>query len=86
MKVRANQSYRYWPNLLDQIHACAPGLKPGDLVKVVQLRLAPPPNTMGQCHVNGPDGSFAGMVSCNSLYPSCFVPNDEWLLQNGFAS
>lgn len=69
MKVVTGRRYKFAPNLLDQIHVCAPGLKAGDIVTVVKLNGAPPPNTMGQCHVNGPDGHFAGMVSCNSLEP-----------------
>lgn len=69
MRVVAKRSYTYRPNLLDRMHVCAPGLKDGDIVTVVKLHGAPPPNTMGQCHVNGPDGRFAGMVSCNSLEP-----------------
>lgn len=67
MKVRAGSTYRFVPNLMDQIHVCAPSLRPGDIVKVTAMRGCPPPNTMGQCHVIGPDGKFAGMVSCNSL-------------------
>ena len=66
MKVVAGRKYRFTPNLLDRIHVCA-NLRAGDIVTVVKLHGAPPPNTMGQCHVNGPDGKFAGMVSCNSL-------------------
>jgi hypothetical protein len=69
MKVRAGGIYRFAPNMLDQIHNCAPELRPGDIVTVVKLRGAPGPNVMGQCHVNGPDGRFSGMVSCNSLEP-----------------
>lgn len=65
-RVVAGGHYRFIPNLLDQIHVCA-NLKAGDMVRVVRLRGAPPPGTMGQCHVDGPNG-FAGMVSCNSLY------------------
>lgn len=67
MKVRAGQIYRFVPNLLDQIHNCAKGLNAGDLVKVVKLRGCPPPNTMGQCHVEKSGYGFVGMVSCNSL-------------------
>jgi hypothetical protein len=67
MKVRAGGRYKFVPNLLDQIHVCSLGLKAGDVVTVVKLNGAPPPNTMGQCHVNDADGNFAGMVSCNSL-------------------
>lgn len=68
MRVKAGAFYRFTPNLLDQIHQCA-DLRPDAVVQVVRLRGCPPPNTMGQCHVNGPDGRFAGMVSCNSLTP-----------------
>lgn len=68
MKVRTGSIYRYVPNLLDQFRpATHRPLKAGDHVRVVKLHGAPPPNTMGQCHVEGPDGEFAGMVSCNSL-------------------
>lgn len=67
MRVTTGRAYVFQPNMLDQIHQCA-NLKPGDRVTVVKLRGCPPPNTMGQCHVNGPDGKFAGMVSCNSLH------------------
>jgi hypothetical protein len=66
MKVRAGSFYRFEPNLLDQIHVCAQ-LRKGEIVQVVKLRGCPPPNTMGQCHVNGSNGEFAGMVSCKSL-------------------
>ena len=76
MKVRANGIYRFWPNLLDQIHNCAPGLEPGDLVRVVRLRGAPPPNTMGQCHVEKSGHGFVGMVSCNSLHPRHYAPSN----------
>lgn len=69
MRVTAGRQYRFEPNLLDLIHPCADSLRSGDVVTVVRLHGAPPPNTMGQCHVNGPDGRFAGMVSCNSLTP-----------------
>ena len=67
MKVRANARYLFIPNLLDRMQVCAPNLKNGDVVTVVKLYGCPPPNAMGMCHVNGPDGKFAGMVSCNSL-------------------
>lgn len=67
MRVISGRKYRFNPNLLDRIHVCASSLNKGDIVTVVKLNGAPPPNTMGQCHVNGPDGKFAGMVSCNSL-------------------
>lgn len=70
MKVFAGRKYVFDPVFIDRSHVCAPGLKPGDVVEVVRLRSAPGPNVMGQCHVNGPDGRFAGMVSCNSLKKS----------------
>lgn len=67
MKARAGTVYRYVPNLLDSMHRCARA-SPGQLVRVVKLRFAPPPNTMGQCHIEDMAGHFLGMVSCNSLY------------------
>lgn len=42
-------------------------LKPGDTVKVVHPHGCPPPGTMGHCHVEGPDGKFAGLVCVISL-------------------
>lgn len=67
MRVVAGRKYRFNPNLLDQIHVCAKGLRAGEIVRVVKLHGAPPPNTMGQCHVEDAQGVFRGMVSCNSL-------------------
>jgi hypothetical protein len=68
MKVKAGRRYRFEPVVLDLIHNKAPGLKPGDIVEVVNLPGAPKCNTMGQCHVER-DGQFMGMVACNSLKP-----------------
>lgn len=67
MRVRKGGVYVYQPVLLD---ACDPKatLQAGELVRVIQLPGVPPPNTMGQCHVERvSDGKFAGMVCCNSL-------------------
>lgn len=66
MKVRTGQTYTYDPNLMD---LCDPKttLKPGDQVRVVKLPGCPPPNTMNHCHVERLDGSWGGLVSCNSL-------------------
>jgi hypothetical protein len=43
--------------------------KKGQQVRVVKLRMAPPPGTMGQAHVESMDGKFLGMVCVNSLRP-----------------
>ena len=66
MRVRANYSYRYNPVPMDLINSANLGLEKGDIVKVLKLHGCPPPNTMGQCHVEK-DGKFMGMVSTNSL-------------------
>ena len=65
MKVRKNSFYVFNPVLMDRIHKCA-DLQPGDIVKVIHPNGCPPPNTMGQCHVEK-DGKFVGMVSTASL-------------------
>lgn len=42
----------------------------GQRVRVIQLPGAPPPNTMGQCHIEDAEtGAFLGMVSVQSLHP-----------------
>lgn len=65
-KVRAGQIYRYHPVNLDLLHPPY-SVKPGDLVRVVNLPGCPPANTMGHCHVEHLDGKFAGLVCTNSL-------------------
>jgi hypothetical protein len=67
MKVRVNEHYIYKPNLLDIVDGRT-DLKDGEEVVVVNLPSAPKANTMGHCHVNRLDGSFAGLVHCNSLH------------------
>lgn len=66
MKVRKNAYYIFKPCGWD-IADPKTNLKEGDKVQVVALRGCPPPNTMGHCHVNGPDGKFAGLVCTGSL-------------------
>jgi len=39
----------------------------GDVVKVINLPMAPKANTMGQCYIEDAAGKFAGMVSVHSL-------------------
>jgi len=67
-RVRANTKYRFNPCMWDVIVPTS-GLtaKPGDIVKVINLPMAPPANTMGQCYIEDKDGNFAGMVSVHSL-------------------
>ncbi len=64
-KVRVESEYVYHPVMMDVCDPKTP-LKPGDKVKVVNLRGCPPANTMGHCHVEH-NGQFAGLVHCNSL-------------------
>jgi hypothetical protein len=67
MKVRVGSQYQYQPSTIDLIDPkTRPQLQPGDVVKVINLRGAPPANTMGQCHVEK-DGKFVGMVATASL-------------------
>lgn len=68
MRVRANTEYIYYPVLMDRIRpAHHIQLKPGDIVRVVNLHGCPPANTMGHAHVQL-NGEFAGLVHTNSLY------------------
>ena len=66
-RVRVNAHYFYKPNLLDFVDGRT-NLKDGEEVVVVNLYGAPKANTMGHCYVNRLDGSFAGLVHCNSLH------------------
>ena len=66
-RVRVNAHYFYKPNLLDRVDGRT-DLKDGEEVVVVNLYGAPKANTMGHCYVNRLDGSFAGLVHCNSLH------------------
>jgi hypothetical protein len=62
MRVRANQVYVYYPNLLDRIDGRT-DLKSGDLVRVKNLYGCPRANTMNHCHVVTVDtGEFIGLV------------------------
>jgi hypothetical protein len=67
MRVRKGATYRYNPALLDMVDART-DLQKGELVRVIQLPGAPPPNTMGHAHVERvSDGKFAGLVQTASL-------------------
>ena len=66
--VRLGSRYRYKPCVLDQLHPCS-NASPGDIVQVCKPYGCPPPNTMGQCHIQTPEGTFLGMVSTASLIP-----------------
>lgn len=69
MRVRVNSNYRYNPIGWDVFRPCQGNtLKPGQVVRVINLPSAPPANTMGQCYVADPDtGKFICMVSTSSL-------------------
>jgi hypothetical protein len=78
VKVFAGRHYIYVPNLLDRVDG-GTSLVSGDEVVVVNLPGCPKANTMGHCHVNRLDGSFAGLVHCNSLHTK--EEYIEWLRQ-----
>lgn len=68
MKVQANRTYIYYPNLLDRIDGRT-SLIPGSIVRVVNLPGCPTANTMGHAHVADPEsGRFIGLVHTNSLH------------------
>jgi hypothetical protein len=67
MKVQAGRSYFYHANLLDTIDGRT-SLTEGEEVRVVNLHGCPKANTMNHCHVERLDGSFGGLVHCNSLH------------------
>jgi len=68
MKVRVGRTYTFEPVLLDRMHPPY-NLKPGDVVKVVNLPGCPKAGTMGHCHVSHLDGKFGGLVCVGSLTP-----------------
>lgn len=67
-RVRAGSCYRFEPVMIDRWHPPY-DVKPGDIVRVVNLPGCPRANTMGHCHVQHLDGRFAGLVCTNSLQP-----------------
>jgi hypothetical protein len=66
-RVRVNAHYIYSPNFLDRCDTRT-SLQDGEEVVVVNLHGCPKANAMGHCYVNRLDGSFAGLVHCNSLH------------------
>ena len=66
-RVRVGAHYIYSPNFLDRVDGRTK-LQDGEQVVVVNLRGAPKAGTFGHCYVNRLDGSFAGLVHCNSLH------------------
>ena len=68
MRVRVNSKYVYDPVPLDLFDGRT-NLKKGEVVRVINLPNAPKANTMGHCYVEHLDGSWGGMVCCNSLRP-----------------
>lgn len=66
MKVRANQHYIYFPNILDRLDPQTK-LRPGDLVRVMNIPGLPEANTMDHAHVTV-KGQLVGMVHTSSLY------------------
>ena len=66
-KVRVGQTYIYSPNMLDKIDGRT-NLQDGENVRVVNLYGCPRANTMGHCYVDRLDGTWGGLVHCNSLH------------------
>lgn len=69
MKVRAGRTYLFHPVPMDRFDPKSQAVH-GQRVVVVALRGCPPPNTMGHAHINAEDGTFLGLVHCNSLVPT----------------
>ncbi len=67
-RVRVGSKYRFEPVMLDRLHPPY-NVRPGDIVRVVNLHGCPKANTMGHCHVEHFDGAFGGLVCTNSLQP-----------------
>ena len=67
MRVRANSLYVFSPEGYDRFwtHSTATA---GQAVRVCALNGAPPPNTMGHCHIeDATTKEFLGMVDTRSL-------------------
>lgn len=69
-RVRRNAVYRFvpagWDIAMPQHYTAVSG----QLVRVIALPGAPPPNTMGHCHIeDSVTRKFLGMVSTASLQP-----------------
>lgn len=76
MKVRVNAKYVYVAAGMDRSSPCQGNtLKPGQLVQVINLPLAPKANTFGQCYVADPkSGEFLCMVStCSLISPKAYA-------------
>lgn len=69
-KVRVGARYIFVPNVMDLAMPEHYRATRGQVVKVVRMRGAPPPGTMGQVHIeDARSGEFLGMVSVHSLIP-----------------
>lgn len=64
-----SKHYVYDPVLFDQMHERKVPLAAGTVVRKVQPHGCPKNGTMGQCYVEGLDGTFYGLVMLNSLTP-----------------
>lgn len=61
------KSYRYKPVMFDRLTERKVPLAEGTLVRKVQPHGCPKNGTMGQCYVEGLDGTFYGLVCVDSL-------------------
>jgi len=68
MTVRRNATYTFHPRGYDVIMPEHYTALSGQRVRVIQLPMAPKPNTMGCAHIeDASSGEFLGMVSTASL-------------------
>lgn len=75
MRVKTNSLYRYNPNGWDSIHPCiGNSLNFGQIVRVINLPMAPKANTMGQCYVADPiTKKFICLLSTGSLESLTYI-------------
>lgn len=66
--VFAGKVYRFVPSPIDQMFTQHYQAVSDQLVRVVKLPGAPPPNTMGSAHIeDAKSGEFLGIVATDSL-------------------
>lgn len=66
-RVRVGSLYTFQPVMIDITDGDHIQAKPGQTVRVINLRGCPPANTAGHCYIESETGRFLGMVHVNSL-------------------
>ena len=68
MRVRKRSVYVFRPVMMDVVWSQHHSAVEGQRVRVIQMHGAPPPNIMGQCHIeDAATCQFVGMVCTRSL-------------------